>query len=63
MNGLKLYTKTGSFGALPPNDETVTIILQTFYHFDAEGRIREEWVEVDLLAFFTQIGAFPPPTS
>jgi steroid delta-isomerase-like uncharacterized protein len=50
-------------GALPPNGQPVTVVLQTFHHFDDEGRIVEEWAMFDLLGFFTQLGAFPAPSS
>jgi steroid delta-isomerase-like uncharacterized protein len=50
-------------GVLPPNGQPITIVLQTFHIFDAEGRILEEWAMFDLLSFFTQLGAFPAPSN
>lgn len=48
-------------GLLSPNGEEVTVYLQTFHRFDADGRIVEEWAMFDLLSFFTQLGAIPAP--
>jgi steroid delta-isomerase-like uncharacterized protein len=46
-------------GVLPANGQPITVVVQTFHHFDVEGRIVEEWAMFDLLSFFTQLGAFP----
>ncbi|MBW4438227.1 MAG: ester cyclase [Pleurocapsa minor GSE-CHR-MK-17-07R] len=49
------------FGLLEPTGQPVTVIVHTYFRFDEEGLIVEEWTMTDLLGFFTQLGAFPAP--
>jgi len=48
-------------GVLQPNGQPVELNVINMWHFNDEGRIVEEWVQFDVLGFFTQMGAFPPP--
>ncbi|MBK8027061.1 MAG: ester cyclase [Chloroflexi bacterium] len=50
-------------GVLPPNNQPISVLIQTFHHFDDEGRIVEEWAMFDLMSFFTQLGALPAPSN
>ncbi|MBK9746000.1 MAG: ester cyclase [Anaerolineae bacterium] len=51
------------FGLLEPTGQPVTIVVHTYFHFDEDGHIVEEWAMTDLLSFFTQLGAFPAPSN
>ncbi len=47
-------------GMIPPNGQTVELVFINLFRFNEDGLIEEEWVQSDLLGFFTQLGAFPP---
>jgi len=46
----------GDYYGIPPTGEPVEIALHTFHRFNAQGRIIEEYVEWDNLAFSIQLG-------
>lgn len=51
------------FGLLEPTGQPVTIVVHTYFQFDDDGLVAEEWAMTDLLGFFTQLGAFPAPAN
>lgn len=50
-------------GVIPPNGQTVELVFINIFRFNEDGLIEEEWVQSDLLGFFTQLGAMPTPSS
>lgn len=46
---------------IPPTGQTLTLVVNTIYRFDANGQVIEEWNGFDNLSFLAQIGAIPPP--
>jgi predicted SnoaL-like aldol condensation-catalyzing enzyme len=50
-------------GMIPPNGQVVELVFINIFRFNDEGLIEEEWVQSDLLGFFTQLGAFPAPAN
>jgi predicted ester cyclase len=49
------------FGVLAPNEADISVYMHSIFLFDEDGRMAEEWVMLDPLNFFTQLGAFPAP--
>ncbi|WP_033345780.1 ester cyclase [Catenuloplanes japonicus] len=46
-------------GTLPPHGRAVTLPLVNMFRYDDEGRLAEEWVMYDNLAWLRQLGADP----
>jgi len=62
-----LFTIRGTFsnpfptanGELPPTNKPIEITFTSFSHFNAEGKIAEDWQLFDYLNFLQQLGAIP----
>lgn len=55
-------TQRGEFLGVPPTDTRVAFQSQEIYRLD-EGKISEQWVIMDALGLFQQLGAIPVPAS
>jgi predicted ester cyclase len=44
-------------GPLPPNGERVTFELMNIFRYDDQGRIAEEWIQIDNRSLLRQLGA------
>jgi predicted ester cyclase len=44
-------------GPLPPNGERVTFELMNIFRYDDQGRIAEEWIQIDNRSLMRQLGA------
>jgi steroid delta-isomerase-like uncharacterized protein len=53
-------TQTGAMGPYPASGKKVELGYLSIIRIE-EGKIAEMWVEWDNIAFFTQLGHFPPP--
>jgi predicted ester cyclase len=55
-----LLTHTGAFQGIPPTGKEATMTGTDIYRM-VDGKIVEQWVEVDMLGFLQQLGFLPPP--
>ena len=53
-------THTGEFNGIPPTGKQVTWTEIHIYRLE-NGKIAEQWSEIDLLGLLVQLGAFPGP--
>jgi steroid delta-isomerase-like uncharacterized protein len=53
-------TQDGPMGAFPATGKKAESKFISIFRFE-EGKIAELWVEMDNIAFLTQLGHFPPP--
>ena len=53
-------TNTGEFNGIPATGKQVTWTETHIYRLK-DGKIAEQWSEIDLLALLTQLGAIPAP--
>jgi len=54
-------THKATYLGVPPTGKAVTVGAHDLYRMSADGKIAEEWVEMDLLSLLRQIGALPAP--
>jgi len=52
-------THTGNFLGIPPTGKQVAFTSTEFYRV-ADGKLAEEWIELDMLGLLQQLGAIPP---
>ena len=52
-------THTGNFQGIPPTGMQVAFTSIEVYHI-ADGKLAEEWVELDMLGLLQQLGVIPP---
>lgn len=53
-------THRGELLGIPPTEKQLVFTAMEFYHL-ADGKIDEQWVNVDTLGMMQQIGAIPAP--
>ncbi len=57
---LTTATHTGEFNGIPPTGKQVTWTEIHIYRLE-DGKIAEQWSEIDLLGLLVQLGAIPGP--
>ena len=55
-------TQTGQTGPFPPSNKYVELEFSGIHRLE-NGKIVETWITWDNIAFLTQLGHFPPPSS
>ena len=50
----------GAFPGLPPTDKEVAFSSMTFNRV-VDGKVEEQWVEIDLFGLMQRLGAIPGP--
>ena len=53
-------THQGELAGIPPTGRQVTVTGLDLFHL-SEGKIKEVWVELDMLDTMQQLGVIPPP--
>lgn len=56
-------THTAEFFGIPPTNQPLSFEMVFSYHFDADGRLIEEWIDWDTTLELIQLGLFTPPGS
>lgn len=63
MTGMFTHPFPSSNGIVQPTGKPMTRDLINIFRFDAQGRLAEEWVQYDSVAFLRQLGLEPVPNA
>ena len=63
MTGMFTHPLSSPKGIIQPTGKPMTRNLINIFRFDAQGRLAEEWVQYDSVAFMRQLGLEPVPNA
>lgn len=63
MTGVFTHPFSSPNGVIQPTGKPMARDLTNIFRFDAQGRLAEEWVQYDSVAFMRQLGLEPAPNA